>query len=97
MVYTTGQKKLYESLRPMSLSEFLEKYREAYPTMNRIRGTALFFARDLKRVPPYIAHTMFTNNIIYEDNVIVSVVTREEPFGVNGFFQRRACARPADI
>jgi len=87
MVYTTGQKKLYESLRPMSLPEFLEKYREAYSTMNRIHGTALFFARDLKRVPPYIAHTMFTNNIIYEDNVIVSVVTREEPFGVNGFFK----------
>jgi KUP system potassium uptake protein len=87
LVYTMGQKKLYASLKPMSLPEFLEKYRAAYSSMNRIRGTALFFARDLNKIPPYIAHTMFTNNIIYEDNVIVSVVTREEPFGVNGFFK----------
>ena len=87
LVYTMGQKKLYESLKPLSLTEFLEKYRAAYSSQNRIRGTALFFARDLNNMPPYIAHTMFTNNIIYEENVIVSVVTREEPFGVNGFYK----------
>jgi KUP system potassium uptake protein len=87
LVYTMGQKKLYESLKPLGLPEFLEKYRVAYSSMNRIRGTALFFARDLNKMPPYIAHTMFTNNIIYEENVIVSVVTREEPFGVNGFYK----------
>ena len=30
---------------------------------------------------------MFKNNIIYEDNIIVSIVKREDPFGVTGFFK----------
>jgi KUP system potassium uptake protein len=29
---------------------------------------------------------MFKNNIIYEDNIIVSIKTREYPFGVEGRF-----------
>jgi KUP system potassium uptake protein len=30
---------------------------------------------------------MFKNNILYEDNVIVSIVKREDPFGVTGFLK----------
>jgi KUP system potassium uptake protein len=30
---------------------------------------------------------MFKSNIIYEDNIIVSVITRDDPFGVIGFFK----------
>ena len=55
--------------------------------MNKISGTALYFSRDAKEIPPYIVHTMFKNNIIYEDNVIVSIVKREDPFGVTGFLK----------
>ena len=36
----------------------------------------------MKKVPAYIIHTMFMNNIIYEDNIIVSIATLDEPFGV---------------
>ncbi len=86
LVYTNGQKKLYRSLEPLPLENFLEKYKEMYSTTNKIKGTALYFARDIQRVPPYIVNTMFNNNIIYEDNIIVSIVRRDDPFGITGFF-----------
>ncbi len=89
MIYTSGQKKLYRSLQPMPLEYFLEKYKEMYSTTNKIKGSALYFARDIQRVPPYIVNTMFNNNIIYEDNIVVSIVRRDDPYGVAGFF--KAC------
>ena len=54
--------------------------------MSKIKGCALFFARDPKVVPPYIIHTMLRNNIIYEDNIIVSVVKMEKPLGIESRF-----------
>lgn len=87
MLYRTGQKKLYYSLQPLPLDVFLPSYLQIYRSASKIRGTALFFAKDALEMPPYIVHTIFKNNIIYEDNVIVSVVRREDPFGVTGFFK----------
>jgi len=87
LIYTGGQRKLYRSVRPLKLDTFLFSYNQLYKELNKIKGTALFFARDVKKIPSYIVHTMFMNNIIYEDNIIVSIVTTDEPFGVNGFFK----------
>lgn len=87
LIYTKGQKKLYSSMQPMPLGEFLPQYNHTYRFMNKIRGTALFFARDINRVPPYIPSIMFSNNIIYEENIIVSIIRRDDPFGVTGFFK----------
>ena len=56
--------------------------------MNRISGTALFFARDVQRIPPYVARTMFVNNILYQDNILVSIVVQDAPFGVTSDFKR---------
>ncbi|HEY9204752.1 MAG TPA: KUP/HAK/KT family potassium transporter [Candidatus Methanoperedens sp.] len=84
MIYTSGQERLYKSLRPMNLEVFLEKYNNLYLNTNRISGTALFFARDIKKIPPYIVNTMFNNNIVYEDNIIVSINKLNEPFGISG-------------
>ena len=87
IIYTAGQRKLYRSLRPLKLDIFLESYNQLYRELNKIKGTALFFARGTQRIPAYIVHTMFMNNIIYEDNIIVSIVTLDVPFGVNSFFK----------
>jgi KUP system potassium uptake protein len=87
MIYTSGQKRLSTALKPMDLDEFLEKYNYVYTNMNKIKGTALFFARDVKRIPPYIVNTMFNNNIIYEDNIIVSLIKTENPYGISGSFK----------
>lgn len=86
MLYRRGQRKLYYALQPLPLDVFLLSYNQIYRGMNKIRGTALFFARDAKEMPPYVVHTIFKNNILYEDNIIVSIVKREDPFGATGFF-----------
>ena len=87
MLYRSGQRKLYYSLQPLPVDVFLLSYNQIYRAVNKISGTALYFSRDAKEIPPYIVHTMFKNNIIYEDNVIVSIVKREDPFGVTGFLK----------
>lgn len=87
MIYTTGQKRLGEALSPLNLDDFLEEYNKIYNKINKISGTALFFARDIKRMPPYIGSIMFYNNIIYEDNIIVSLIKTENPYGISGSFK----------
>ncbi len=87
LLYRTGQRRLYNALQPLQMDVFLISYNQIYQTMSKIRGTALFFARDAKEVPPYIVHTIFKNNIIYEDNIIISIVKRDDPFGITGFFK----------
>jgi KUP system potassium uptake protein len=82
LIYVTGQKKLAAALRPVPLNDFLVRFNEAYHSMNRISGTALFFARDFRHLPLYIPRIMFNNRIIYDDNIIVSITRTEEPFGV---------------
>jgi len=87
LIYTAGQKKLYSELNPMDLDVFLEKFEKVYKESYRIRGTALYFARNIRKIPPYIARTMFINNIIYEDNIIVSINQIDQPFGVTPYFK----------
>jgi KUP system potassium uptake protein len=87
LIYTVGQRKLYNALNPMDLEEFLVNYKKIYSESYRIRGTALYFARNIRKIPPYIARTMFINNIIYTDNIIVSVNQIDEPFGITPYFK----------
>jgi len=87
LIYTNGQKKLYKSMRPLRLDTFLVSYNQIYANLNKIAGTALFFAKDAKEVAPYIVHTMFKNNIIYDDNIIISIVRTDEPYGLNHQFK----------
>ncbi len=87
LIYTAGQKRLYKSFQSIPLTNFLDKYTHAYQTLPKLSGSALFFVRDLKSVQPYIEQIMFENNIIYEDNIMISVITRDDPFGVIGFFK----------
>jgi len=87
MIYTKGQKRLGEALSPLNLDVFLEEYTKLYTNINKISGTALFFARDIKKLPPYIGNTMFNNNIIYDDNIIVSLIKTDNPYGISGSFK----------
>lgn len=82
MIFVNGQKKLAAALSPVPLDEFLSKFDETYKLSNKISGTALFFARDFRKLPRYIPRIMFTNNIIYDDNIIISIIRTEQPFGV---------------
>lgn len=90
ILYTEGQKRLYEALRPVSVASFVAKYKAARREGGRIRGTAVFFARDTRKIPSYIASVMFVNNIIYENNIIVTLPASDEPFGVEASFHELA-------
>jgi KUP system potassium uptake protein len=87
LLYTAGQRKLYRSVRPLKLDVFLHSYNEVYQAVNKIKGTALFFARTTTKIPAYIVHTMFMNNIVYEENILVSIATLDEPFGLTSYFK----------
>ncbi len=82
LIYVYGQKKLAAALQPVLINDFLQQFNDVYQSVNRISGSALFFARDFRRLPQYIPRIMFTNNIIYDDNIIVSIIRTEQPFGV---------------
>ena len=83
MLYVNGQKALFRSIKLMDREEFMTKYHESYPVLPKIDGTALFFARGVDRVPPYIAQTLFVNNIIYKDNIFIHINKASEPFGLH--------------
>lgn len=82
LIYTRGQDRIGKVLQPVAFDDFLQQFRGVFPTTPRIKGTALFFARDFRRIPQYIPRTMFTNGIIYDENIIVSIIRTEKPFGV---------------
>ena len=87
ILYTQGQKKLYRMMDFMSLEDFLLKFTRVYDTMPRIKGTALFLIKDVKDIPFYVTQTMFFHGVIYETNVFVSIIKRDDPFGITGFFK----------
>lgn len=87
ILYTKGQKKLYTKLKAIPLPDFLVQYNSFYKTNSRIDGTALFFIKDPNEIPPFIIRSMFVNKILYEHNIIVTIIKRDDPFGVTGFFK----------
>ena len=87
LIYTNGQRRLYRMMDFMHLEEFLNKFTRVHATAERIKGAALFLIKDIKEIPFYITQTMFFHGIIYEDNIFVSIIKRDDPFGVIGFFK----------
>jgi KUP system potassium uptake protein len=82
LIWTGGQRALYRALRPLDLDTFLLSYEQIYAKGKNIPGTALFFIRETPVVPPYVVHGIIRSNILYERNVLVSIIRTDEPFGV---------------
>jgi len=82
IIWTKGQKQLYRSLRSLDLETFLISYEQIYAKGRNIAGTALYFCRGHEMISPYIVHSIFRSNIIYERNILISINRTEEPFGV---------------
>jgi len=87
LIYTNGQRKKRDAIRPVSLKDFIHYYHEYADSAQKIKGTALFFVRDTHHIHSYVTQTMFKNNIVYEDTIFVRVITRDRPFGVTGVFK----------
>ena len=86
-LYTEGQKKLYRMMDFMPADDFIIKFNRVYATSEKIKGSVLFLLKDTKEIPFYITQTMFYHGILYEDNIFVSVIKRDDPYGITGFFR----------
>ncbi|HPC85082.1 MAG TPA: KUP/HAK/KT family potassium transporter [Smithellaceae bacterium] len=82
LIWTKGQKRLFKALRPLDWETFFISYQQIYAKGRNILGTALFFCRGWQMISPYIVHTIFRSNIIYERNILISINRTDEPFGV---------------
>lgn len=82
MIWTKGQQALYRALKPLETSTFMVSYSQIYAKNHNIPGTGLFFVRGLDMVPPYLVHCVIRSNIVYERNVLISILRTDEPFGL---------------
>jgi KUP system potassium uptake protein len=85
ILYTEGQKKLYRMMDFMPQEEFLIKFNRVYATTEKIQGSVLFLLKDIREIPFYITQTMFYHGILYADNIFLSIIKRDDPYGIAGF------------
>ncbi|PJC60805.1 MAG: potassium transporter Kup, partial [Ignavibacteria bacterium CG_4_9_14_0_2_um_filter_37_13] len=76
------QKTIYRSFRALPLDTFKIAYEQIYNRGQNIDGTALFFSRTNFEIPPYVAHCIISSNIIYDKNILVSIMRTDNPYGV---------------
>ena len=81
LIWTKGQRALYKALRPLDMETYLMSYEQIYKK-GRIAGTGLFFVKEWNTIPPYLVHCTIRSNIIYERNVLISIVRTDEPYGM---------------
>ncbi len=86
-LYIKGQEKLYKKMKFKPFKEFVLEFEKLYRERSKIEGTAIFLVRDLKAIPPYVTQTMFNHGILYEDNVFLSLIKKDEPFGTETFLK----------
>jgi len=89
LIYYLGKEKMHRSLKPIPLKDFVETFSHQYQTSNKLKGTALFFIRNTDAIASYVKQVMFENEIIYEDNILISVSRTDEPFGIKSFFKAK--------
>jgi KUP system potassium uptake protein len=87
MIFIQGQQKLRSVFKPIPYEEFIDKYHQLYKGVCKISGAALYFTSDIRSVSPYIGQIFFQNNIIYQQNILVSVRVKGYPFGVTSDYQ----------
>lgn len=83
LIWTYGQRALYRALKPLDFETFEIAYSQIYAKQKNIPGTALFFVKEWSVIPPYLVHCIIRSNIIYERNVLISLVRTDEPSGLH--------------
>jgi len=82
IIWTKGQRALYRALRPLDFETFEISYSQIYAKEKNIPGTGLFFVKEWSVIPPYLVHCIIRSNIIYERNVLISILRTDEPYGL---------------
>ncbi len=85
-IWTKGNRAIYRSFRSLPIDTYLVSYEQIYETGKLLPGTALFFAKSLDMIPPYMVHCTLRGGILYEDNVLVSIVTTDTPRGIQKLY-----------
>ena len=88
LIWTQGQKRLFRRLRPLPFGTFLTSYEQVYAKGRTIAGTALFFTRSMDIVPPYVVHCILSSNIVYEKNILTSIIRTDQPYGMKVDYRR---------
>jgi len=83
LIWTKGQRALYRALRPLDFETFELAYNQIYAKGKNIPGTGLFFVKEWSVIPPYLVHCIIRSNIIYERNVLISIVRTDDPYGLD--------------
>lgn len=86
MIFLAGQEQLRSKLKPIPLTEFIPPYEELYQNRCKISGSALYFTSDIHSISPYIGQIFFQNEIIYQQNILVSIRMKDYPFGIKTTF-----------
>ena len=82
LIWTRGQRALYRALKPLDFETFELAYNQIYAKEKNIPGTGLFFVKEWSVIPPYLVHCIIRSNIIYERNVLISIVRTDDPYGL---------------
>ncbi|MHB9005201.1 MAG: KUP/HAK/KT family potassium transporter [Coriobacteriia bacterium] len=82
-LWSRGGLAMHKSFKSLPVDIFLESYNQIYRMGNNIKGTALFFTRNMNEIPPYVVHCIIRGNIIYEKNILVSIFTTDVPYGIS--------------
>jgi len=85
-MWTKGNRAVWKSFRSLPIDTFIVSFDQLYETGKLLPGTALFFAKNLDMIPPYMVHTIIRGSIIYEHNILISVATLDRPFGTQKLF-----------
>jgi len=80
LVWTKGQRALYMALKPLDFETFEVAYSQIYSKGKNIPGTGLFFVKEWQVIPPYLIHCIIRSNIIYERNVLISIIRTDDPY-----------------
>ncbi len=82
-IWVKGSKALRIKFRSLNLDTFLESFRQIYSSQPLINGEAIFFVRNLSKVPPYVVHCTIRSGIVYKKNILLEIETSDNPFGIN--------------
>jgi len=85
-IWIKGNKVVFKSFRSLPIDTYLVSYEQIYNSGKILPGTALFFTKSLDMIPPYMVHSTIRGGIIYEHNVLVSVVTMDSPRGIQKLY-----------
>ncbi len=91
MLWVEGQRKISKAIRSLPRDVYEESYLQIYNTGKRISGTALFFSRNLEEIPPYMVHVTLRSNILYDHNILVSVIRTDTPYDISSEYVPDLC------